>query len=397
MKHSKILFNFLLFLSFLSVEYPDAIAANGNSSEKANAPLYDWAIIGENGLIYITPHKGNYIVDDEDYEFYFPEKFGVIDRTGKTIVDGKKRWMKKVNESENYSVYGEKGLGEGIMDKNFKVILPASAKHEIEVFDKYAAIKKPKLGIIEIMDIPTKKVLGKIPAKYDVDDIGDSMVLVHDKMNNSCFYNISGQLVISPRKLSEYSMVFGFREGRAMVIDDREKAGFIDKKANLVIPCKYHVELYEMDPKYSFFSNGIATLGDKDTGQMGAIDLNGKTVIPFNYLWIDQFNGKTSVARNSDFITFVELDTKGNIVKQLPDNYWDYSSGLKEYTDEESELIGFKNFQDEIVIPAKFTMVENFIGDLALVRYNYGVALINTKGEILLQNLSRWSRLDMPG
>lgn len=372
----------ILFFAFI---FPPVIIAQ-SSADNMKA-LFQFVEIGDNGLIYgILPNE-NYNSDD-DYIISFYQDYAVIDRHGNVIIDGKNRCMKKTSKNEPYAVFGEKGKGQGIMDSDFNVILPAE-KQEIEVFDEYAAIKKANSANIEIIEIPTNKVVGDIPAKHKIEDISDSMILAADEEHKQIFFHLNGEVAISQEQLSNYSSVFGFREGRAMVgqSGSDENVGFIDKTGKLVIPCNYYADLYDSDPSYSFFSNGLATVEDKNTEQWGAIDRNGNIIIPFNYSWILPFTEETSPACELDGITTVELDKQGKIVKNLPDKYMDYTSGLTPFIDNDSGLVGFKNLEGDIVIPAIFTVAEHFKNDLALVRYNNMLALINKKGEILIPNL----------
>lgn len=76
-----------------------------------------------------------------------------------------------------------------------------------------------------------------------------------------------------------YTKVWDFCEGLAAVSDGSNRVGFIDRKGDLVIP------MQDVDhiPGYYSFGNGIAILESPETGLKGAINKEGKWVIPMVY------------------------------------------------------------------------------------------------------------------
>lgn len=85
----------------------------------------------------------------------------------------------------------------------------------------------------------------------------------------------SGKIVI----LATYEKVWDFTEGLAAVAEGYNKVGFIDMTGKLVIP------MLDVDYRsgYYSFDNGIAILEAPETGLKGAINKEGKWILPMKY------------------------------------------------------------------------------------------------------------------
>ena len=87
---------------------------------------------------------------------------------------------------------------------------------------------------------------------------------------------MSGKVVIP----AVYEKVWDFNEGLAAVADESNRVGFIDKTGALVIPM---LDVDHTSGYYSF-ENGIAILDAPVTGLKGAINKEGKWVLPMEFV-----------------------------------------------------------------------------------------------------------------
>lgn len=86
---------------------------------------------------------------------------------------------------------------------------------------------------------------------------------------------LSGKIVIP----AAYTSVWDFNEGLAAVADAEHKVGFIDITGTLVIP----MQDVDHQSGYYSFENGISIMEAPLTGLKGAINKEGKWVIPMKY------------------------------------------------------------------------------------------------------------------
>lgn len=85
----------------------------------------------------------------------------------------------------------------------------------------------------------------------------------------------SGKIAIP----AAYTKVWDFCEGFAAVADESNRVGFINRDGELVIP----MQDVDHKPGYYSFDNGIAIMEAPTTGLKGAINKEGKWVIPMKY------------------------------------------------------------------------------------------------------------------
>lgn len=86
---------------------------------------------------------------------------------------------------------------------------------------------------------------------------------------------LSGKIIIP----AAYTNVWDFNEGLAAVADESNKVGFIDKSGTLIIP----MQNVNHTAGYYSFNNGIAIIEAPENGLKGAINNEGKWVIPMEY------------------------------------------------------------------------------------------------------------------
>lgn len=176
-----------------------------------------------------------------------------------------------------------------------------------------------------------------------------------DKVIGGCgLVDENGNWIIQPvgvnyfYRRSEGWTIFAFKEGLALV-GHKDKCGFVDMKANLVIPLQFENGLsfseglaaVQKDGKWGFINakgniaipfmydkivfydgegTGVEYLGFMDglapvsvNGKWGFINKQGETVIPFDYHGASPFvDGVATVMLNEN--ETVEIDKKGNII-----------------------------------------------------------------------------------
>lgn len=360
---------------------------------------YDWALLGDDGRIYVTNHKENNTDEDGDYIFYMPENFGVLDNTGKVLIDGKNRWVKKVAVNRPvYVAFGEKDKGDGVMDADFNVIIPAQY-FELSVFGDYAAARKADGDNTTIFRLPEMKKMCVVPAKYHILNISDGMIRAYTEEDSYCFFNLDGKMAIPHNALKGYVDVSDFQDGRASVTNQKEQLGFIDKKGKLVIPCQYQCADYEEALNDQGFHNGLCAVEKDD--KWGMIDINGKIVVPFIFSgFIDNSGDEIkalSYNETKERDEFMVIDAKGETLRILPDEYYQLSDGMVIFADEVSGFSGYKNLEGKVVISPYFEYAFPFVKDVALVYLNGSVSLINKEGKIIVPHFAYWSLNFMPG
>lgn len=118
-------------------------------------------------------------------------------------------------------------------------------------------------------------------------------------------------------KISKYLRIENFSEGRAAVMNDKYKWGYIDTKGNIVVPA-----IYTAFPDARKYSDGVAFVQNDDKSCY--IDLDGKEVIGLGKYDIgsDFVNGKAVVYSTTDGYTvcgsFRVIDKKGELLSEIP-------------------------------------------------------------------------------
>ncbi|MBX2841975.1 MAG: WG repeat-containing protein [Flammeovirgaceae bacterium] len=238
----------------------------------------------------------------------------------------------------------ENGVGKNLLgDKEFyeigideklnltlakEVILPKQ-KGEKEIIktylidqDKAKLIFQTKLKDIIISDFNVSEF-----ARATQDTLWDALVNVFGEITNK----VDGKAITN---------IGNFNSERALVRSGNT-FGYIDIKANLVIPFQYEVG--------SDFNEGYAIA--RKSGKFGAIDKSGKEVLPFVYDGIDV---------PSDGICRVK---KG----RSREGKW-----------------GVVNLQDKQIVPFEYSLIYPFKNGEARVRQNGKWGLISKSGKILL-------------
>ncbi len=154
-----------------------------------------------------------------------------------------------------------------------------------------------------------------------------------------------------------------FSEGLVMVSNDDWKIGYMDKKGNLIVPCKYDME---EDAHYSTTSEGLTKV-IKD-GKYGFIDKKGEEVIPCKYDWAEDFSEGLAAVRQDEDWRFI--DKTGKVFLDLSDKQYggvgNFKEGLASVCNDE-ENWGFIDKTGKEVIPCIYGHVYSFSEGLATV------------------------------
>ncbi|MDE6340271.1 MAG: WG repeat-containing protein [Muribaculaceae bacterium] len=389
----KVLFTVLLTVSNVcrAEEVNDSIQGSDDATF-----LYDWALAGSNGLIYVTNHKPDYdppynYGSAKHYDMYTPERFGVIDRTGKVLIDGENRWVKfDCDAHPDYCVFEEKDKGFGIIDAELNVVIPARY-FEARTFDSFVAVKSSENSDWQIISLPRQKAVGIIPAVYNIKDVSEGMVLASTADEPFLFLDFKGKTIIPYSVLEKFISVCGFHDGLALVIDQDQKVGYIDNKGAIVILCTFE-DPAEYTEKYSSFKNGVAFIATVND-DYGAIDKAGKQIIPFGkYNSLEHLpNGNIGAFDydNEDVLRYTEFDYNLNVLNSYA------IEGLEEAFIEETGTTVYKNEMTGEVEALENDQVGYVNGFRNGIAVSYldderRVCVINDRGEILIPNLALW-------
>ena len=294
-------------------KFNNGIAIVGNQFDNYSA----WGIIDK---------QGNEMLPCEFKEIKISEDIAIlIDRNKKYCAIDLQR-KKLVVAFGDYSYIGDFNNGfatvakridartvyYGAIDKNGKEIVPCKYRYMSNFLNGYAKIENildEKIGK-GLIDTLGREI---VPCIYkEVGEFSDGLVYVESKQSmggEKKFIDKNGETAFVLN--SNYCKVENFVDGLCEVRESTngtlssERAGFIDKSGNVIVPIKYK---YVMSP-----SEGICAVKNEDN-KWGYIDKKGNVVIPFKYLtafsFVDGF-ARVEVSRNEWSI----IDKKGNDYK----------------------------------------------------------------------------------
>lgn len=175
-----------------------------------------------------------------------------------------------------------------------------------------------------------------------------------------------------------YDEAYNFNEGVAKVCVKGKGSALISKRGETLTE-------YNVYPAFENFVEKGTIRATNNEGKYGIIDAQGKTVIPFKYDFLFNFN-------NNGYAKYKEKEKWGILNKQnsaiIPPIYDDIVLG------DDSELIavkqngkwGYVNFHNQVVIPFTFDKVENFKPkkDYTIVYQNGRKGYIDKKGNLIV-------------
>lgn len=176
----------------------------------------------------------------------------------------------------------------------------------------------------------------------------------------------------------KYEEVHHFFDGRAYVEDG--DYGFIDEKGNEVVPCCNHILRDGWGGTYYHhdFSEGRAILSKNYSMRCGYIDENGKEITPLKYWRAEPFSEGLGAVRNKEKWGFV--DKEG--VEVIPCTYSEaksFSEGLAAV--KINDRWGFIDKSNTLVIPCKYQEVYSFSEGLASVKIGKKWGFIDKSGD----------------
>lgn len=209
-------------------------------------------------------------------------------------------------EKDGITAFYHKNGKFGLMDRNFKELIPAKYNQTSFYYDGLFVVETGgKWGAVDRND----KTI--IPFEYEslgaVDEAG---MIMATKGSLGGFIDKTGKVIIP---LTFYNL-FPFQENFAKFLDKTlEKYGVIDRKGNIIV-----------QPKYSdigFFKNGLAIAshytyinGGENSIKKGYIDTTGKEIIPLTFLNATDFE-KRGLALVQDSTGDAYIDRTGRKIQ----------------------------------------------------------------------------------
>lgn len=316
-------------------------------------------------------------------------KFGLIDKTGRVVVDfvydglGATNHPAKNSIGANYYIAVQHGKS-GILDRNGKPVVPCEYDSISITKQGFALLGKgrtvpPGLGAIEglwgLRNLHTDREI--LPVKYNgILASDDSLVFTVVYNSKTGVVDRAGKFVVP---LGTFDYIGGFNSGYAMV-EKNNKRGFINEAGKIVVPVTYD------DIPNGFISGfGIARKGNK----VGVINTSGKTVVPFKYddgtvfanSVISLRQGfKTAIMSQSG--TVVAPAGKYDFVYAVEGNLIFVGQGGK--VDEKGYKWGLIDSKGNTVIKREFDSIVYMGQGYFQVRNQKGCAVFNEGGEVVV-------------
>lgn len=241
-----------------------------------------WGAINTAGKVVIPIAYANlefgfnaHVVADSINEGYYGDKannrIALFDSTGKRIYKARFQSLPKplgeYYDFEKSFSYLEKGKW-GIMDKSYKITVPAKYDAEFWFGKGLAAVKiAGKTGYID------SKGNLVIPARYDnanqFDNWGHAVVKTGTKEG---VIDTKGNTVVPIKYTSVHSEQNGF-----FTVEENEKIGLLNRTGKQVLPCTYSY------PVFSFDKQSMPVYRQDEMGKYGFMDTTGKMIIEPQY------------------------------------------------------------------------------------------------------------------
>ncbi|WP_248926243.1 WG repeat-containing protein [Paenibacillus hamazuiensis] len=215
------------------------------------------------------------------------------------------------------------------------------------------------------------------PQYDDALDFQDNGLAIVQVNGRSGLIDTSGHFADQP----VYDSISPFSEGRAVVID---KQGFklMDTSGRIVTGKAYDY--------ISAVRGGRAVFSEVSGGvnRYGYLDLQGREVIPAQYMQADDFHDGKAVVKVKEG-EFVLIDPSGKRLAAYPySNVGSLREGLMPFQKEQSGRMGYIDEQGHVVISPAYTGALPFRDGRAVVstaeNYNYRYGLIDRQGKIII-------------
>ncbi len=245
----------------------------------------------------------------------FDYKFGLIDKTGKYIVEP--TFTYAGDFSEGLAVVRTKENKFGFIDKTGKFIIEPKFDWAssfsgglacVYVNRKYGFINKNGVIVIkptftDAGDFSEGLAYVKIGGRVREHSFGMQLITTTRKDTNFGYINKTGRIIFKIKAYNAYS----FSEGLAR-IEIGGNYGFIDKTGRIVIEPKYSGQ--------SEFSEGLKFV-NLEEGEIGFIDKTGKIVLKPEFALADDFkNGLASVSDSLNImkVKYGYIDKTGKVI-----------------------------------------------------------------------------------
>ena len=258
-----------------------------------------------------------------------------------------------------------------------------------------------------------------IPCEWDGIAVSEKGLILVRRDSKYGFLNTAGETVIP----CEWDHLSGFHNGLAKAAKDG-KWGYIDTSGTLNIPCQWDyaydfedgiarifngtttpysrpdigeygyidtegnpITACEFENAYSFY-DGLAAV--QKNGKWGFIDRSGKTVLPYTWNKVGDFNegfawvfaGTLRSSGFPDVGKYGYVDSTGTlIIPCLWDNASRFSQGLAAVS--QNGLYGYIDTSGEVVIPCQWDWAGNFNDGISLVRKDGLYGIIDTEGALI--------------
>lgn len=398
---NKLSFSLLLAL-FLTAFSTNAAAQNqvfeivntANSYEKVNSFNGDFAHVGTAIRDGIIDKEGREIIPCHLYTSSISSlslynegrllvkgdhgRYGYYDTEGKLVIPFIYREAHAF--SGGFASVENEDLKYGVIDINGNTVIPFNYTYIGNFSDGLARASKSKDGVFVhslngIIDIHGNEV---VPLIYkDVSFFSDGLARVEDKEGIYSFFDTKGRKVFSLRNgmwVSEFSEGFATIENR-----ETKKYGVIDKTGKTIVPCIYD--------RVEGFKGGVAiVMKDK---LFGVIDKSGKVIAPISYDYIDSHWNKRGWTWVKKAGKFGVLSVTGKEV--LPCSYdvtETWGDGL--IAVKHDGKWGFFDEKGKQLTPYEFDKTHPFSSGFATVEKNGSYGLIDMSGILVIPCGYEW-------
>lgn len=298
---------------------------------------------------------------------------------------------------ENFKIY--KNEKWGLMNKKGKVIVEPKYDLIDDMYEGLAAVRVD--GDWGYIDAKDKMVIN--PNFDSAGAFNEGVAPVSMGYKKWGLINKKGEFVVMP----QYESVSSVMEGLALVKKDG-KYGYINAKGKVVIDIKYdfatqfvngYAIVQEGENTFyinkkgknkfkqnfsdaNFFSEGLALVTMKN-GESAYIDTSGKAIL--KYVTGGRFSDGLAPAYDTKQDKFGYINENGDFkIKAEFDRNGEFSEGLAAI--KKDGKVGYINKKGKVVIEPEFKNAQPFLNGVARVETENGWGYINKKGKMLWEN-----------
>lgn len=232
--------------------------------------------------------------------------------------------------------------------------------------------------------------------------LGDNLFTYQDENTNLIGIWNEDQQIITPAK---YTYISEFIGELAVVTNDVQQYGILQKNGQEFIPCSYESLMIDSEsdlilfteegktgvmdfqkkvlipPTFAYlssFSSGLATFSEGD--KSGLINLNGDVIVPADYESIVEYTDKALIVIEQEQYYLVDIATKTKANKGY--DYLSFANEVGLFVASENGKYGYVDEKGNVLIPFKYIYATPFYEGVASVNEteNGETRYINTKG-----------------